>query len=79
METDNKIDINHPWYEGKFIAGAGSSVETVAGSLVVVDYSIDNSHEPLHQNVKVRTSPEGEIPKGKDVEKIFGDLHFVEL
>lgn len=79
METSNGIDTKHTWYEGKLIASAGSSVTIEAGSKIVVDYSIDMSHDKPHLNVKLRVAPENKKPEGKDVEKLFGDLHFVEV
>jgi len=79
METSDNIDADHEWCKGRMIASAGSSVAIEAGSTVVVDYSIDMSHGKPHLNVKLRVAPEGKKEEGKDVEKLFGDLHYVDL
>ncbi len=79
METSDNIDINDKWYEGRKIASAGSSVTLEAGSQIILDYSIDLSHDKPHLNVKLRVAKEGERPKGKDVEKLLKELHFVDL
>ena len=79
METSNNIDINDKWYRGKMIASAGSSVTIEAGSQIIIDYSIDLSHAVPHINIKLRVASEGQKAKGKKVEKLFGDLHFIDL
>lgn len=77
MKTSDNIDIKNPWYKGKMIASAGSSVTIEAGSKIIIDYAIDLSHDEPHLNVKLRVAPEDKKPKGKNVEKLFGSLHFV--
>ena len=79
MKTSNGIDIKDLWYKGKMMASAGSSVTVEVGSQIIIDYVLDLSHDKPHLNLKLRVAIEGKKPKGKNVEKLFGDLHFVEI
>lgn len=79
METSNNIDTNHPWFVGRPIVCAGSSVILEAGSIVVMDYVLDWSHGNPHFNIRLRTSPEGETPRGREVQYLLGSEHAVPL
>lgn len=77
--VNNEIDIMHKWYLNRPIASAGSLALTEAGSIAVLDFSIDYSHGYPHFNIRVRAGASGVEPRGRGVQYILGEQHSINL